>query len=370
MKYSLEELSLETSVRATWWTALASGIVVLALPCLGAAQATTRSAHTSAHHPTAVTPSSTLSGSTVPGSTAPGSTAPGSTAPGGSMSGSTMPGSGGHVVLGSGLALAAGLQLFMSHPAPEAAVAGQPLRAVEVPGGRWRGGIALDEPLRDAMRLGQHDEREAAASVSDAILAATVAYAFLVDALAVPLAQGDPERAMHAGVAYSLAVGMTLVLGEVVKNGVLRARPYERYCARDPEAMGCQNEDRFASFYSLHSAMAFTSAGFSCAMHLSRGLYQDAGADGTSCAVSLAMATTVAALRVAADRHYLTDVLIGAVMGFVVGYLVPLFLVPERSTAGEATGDGATALVMPLFAPGADGSLTTSTVGLALAGGF
>jgi membrane-associated phospholipid phosphatase len=152
---------------------------------------------------------------------------------------------------------------------------------------------------------------------------------------------------------------------------VARARPYERYCDEDGNGFGCNNADRFASFYSLHSAVAFTSAGFSCAMHLSRSLYGDEVADGASCATSLVAAGAVAALRIAADRHYLTDVLLGSAMGLVVGYVVPLLLVPQRRPPGSPPVDrGANVMVMPMFSPGLDGSMSTSTIGLSAAGVF
>jgi len=277
-------------------------------------------------------------------------------------------GVGGHLAIGSGLSLAAGLNLFMN--GPDATLVPQATLSVERvhPGARWRGGILFDEPMRDAFLIGSHDGRETAARISDMILAATVVNSFMLDAFAIPLANDDPQLALDASVAYSLALGMTLVLGELVKEGVSRARPYERYCEENPNAAGCGNEDSYASFYSLHSGVAFTNAGFSCSMHLERNLYGDAGADGASCATSLVMASTVAILRVSADRHYLTDVLVGAAIGMVVGYLVPVFMVPEHRTPGETATPGM--LVMPLFSPGADGSLSTSTVGLSLAGGW
>ncbi len=281
---------------------------------------------------------------------------------------SAPPGTAGHLAIGSGLSLAAGLNLFMNGPDATLVPQNTPIVERTHPGARWRGGILFDEPMRDVFRIGSHDGRETAARISDIILALGVVNAFLLDSFAIPLANDDPQLALDASVAYSLALGMTLVLGELVKEGVSRARPYERYCEEDPNAPGCGNDDAFASFYSLHSGVAFTNAGFSCSMHLERNLYGDSGADGASCATSLVMATTVAALRVAADRHYLTDVLVGSAIGMVVGYLVPVFMVPEHRTEGEAAAPST--LVMPLFSPGPDGSLSTSTVGLSLAGGW
>lgn len=345
---------------------------LLSSPCVAALVAFLLPS-TCAHRAAAQLSAAPTAGIPVPGST--GATAGGSTVSvvppptSSALSPAPLPGGmGGHLAIGSGLSLAAGLNLFMN--GPDATLVPQSRGTIERvhPGARWRGGILFDEPMRDVFRIGTHDGRETAARVSDIVLAATVVNAFMLDAFAIPLANDDPQLALDASVAYSLALGMTLVLGELVKEGVSRARPYERYCDEDPNAPGCGNDDAFASFYSLHSGVAFTNAGFSCSMHLERHLYGDMGADGASCATSLVMATTVAALRVAADRHYITDVLVGSAIGMVVGYLVPVFMVPEHRSDADVATPGT--IVMPLFSPGADGSLSTSTVGLSLAGGW
>lgn len=193
----------------------------------------------------------------------------------------------------------------------------------------WRGGILFDEDFRAAFRLAEVGEQETARTISDIALGATILTAG-VDGSIVPLAQGNTDLAWQAQFAHALALGITMSGGEVVKRMTSRARPYERECAARPERAGCRDSDTFESFYSLHSGVAFTSAGFSCSMHLSRSLYGDLAADATSCAISLAMATTTGLLRVLSDRHYLSDVLIGAALGFLVGYVVPLAIVPER----------------------------------------
>lgn len=196
-------------------------------------------------------------------------------------------------------------------------------------GGHWRGGILFDEGFRSAIRLSAVGDQEIARTISDITLGATLLTAAGIDAALVPAIQGNGELVWRAELAHTLALGITISAGEIVKRLVGRARPYERDCEEDPSRHGCDASDLFHSFYSLHSGVAFTSAGFSCAMHLDRGLYGDLAADATSCGISLALATTTGLLRVVADRHYLSDVLIGAALGFLVGYLMPLALVPD-----------------------------------------
>lgn len=263
------------------------------------------------------------------------------------------------------MTLGAGLALFLS---------GSSTRPPEpILDARWRGGILADEAVRDGLRIGSADGRELAASMSDLLLTLTIANAMVLDAVVLPLVHDDPQLAIDASLAYSLALGITLVLGDVVKSVVRRARPYERACQGDPSQPGCGTEDAYASFYSLHTAAAFTSAGFSCAMHLERSLYGDLAADALSCSASLAAASVVGVLRIAADRHYLTDVLVGGLLGFAVGYLVPTLMVPPRREHGSdapAVEAVSRPLVLPMVGLGPDGGLGTGTFGISVSGTF
>ena len=265
--------------------------------------------------------------------------------------------------IASGLVLGAGLTLYF-------AGTGQPWLQP-----RWRGGILADDAMRDAMRIGSPEGRALAASLSDGLLALVMAAPLVIDAWATPLLQNDPQLAVDASLAYSLAMGITLVLGDLVKTAVGRARPYERLCAGDPAAPGCGTADSYASFYSLHTAMAFTSAGFTCAMHLERTLFDDPAADLSMCGASIVAATAVGALRIASDRHYLSDVVVGALMGFVVGYLVPTLLVPPRhrraSDLVEAGMESRTStFVMPMLGLGGGGQTGGTTIGASISGTF
>lgn len=272
----------------------------------------------------------------------------------------------------SGLtALASGLTLFRS-PSID------PNRA------SWRGGVLVDESFRSFM-VASPEGQEVAAMISDITLLMSLANAGLIDALVTPLVRGEEELGWHATFAHALALGVTLSVGEVVKRAAGRARPFERDCQQNPDGPGCGEGDSYQSFYSGHSGMAFTSAGFSCAMHLSRQLYDDSLADGMACGTSLALATTTAMMRVVADRHYLTDVVVGAALGFLVGYLVPLAIVPERRPAEPRDQrvhpddaevippppPGLSAVLVPTIAPGGGGtSLAEGTVGFTVMGAF
>jgi membrane-associated phospholipid phosphatase len=108
----------------------------------------------------------------------------------------------------------------------------------------------------------------------------------------------------------------------ITKATVGRRRPYvyntdlsveERY------SMG--GNDAYFSFFSGHTAAAFTAATF-----LSK-VISDIHGDSIWTKLLWGSSLTVAALtgyaRVKAGKHYPTDVIAGAVVGFAIGYLVP-----------------------------------------------
>lgn len=202
--------------------------------------------------------------------------------------------------------------------------------------GHWRGGDVVDEAFRDALRARDEDGQEIAALLSDVLLASIALHAGVIDAVVTPLVRGEGERAWAAQYSFDLALGITLTAGEAIKLLVGRARPFERDCVANPDRRGCDDDDRFSSFLSLHSGVAFTSAGYTCAMHLERRLFDDLGADIASCAASLGVAAIIGTLRIVADRHYFSDVISGATLGLLVGFLIPALLVGPRPDPSEA----------------------------------
>jgi membrane-associated phospholipid phosphatase len=82
-------------------------------------------------------------------------------------------------------------------------------------------------------------------------------------------------------------------------------------------------------------------------LHLA--LYGNRTLDILACSSTLALAGVTSSLRVFGDRHYLSDILVGAMIGFSVGYGAPLLL--HYRTAGDATGStqGSQALQLGTF---------------------
>ena len=203
-------------------------------------------------------------------------------------------------------ALAAGNLLFLLTGTPGSA--------------RWSGGILFDGPIRDALKLSSRDSRESAAKIGDLILYSLIAYPTVVDAgVDAGLVQKDSRVAGNIALMNSQAFLITGIASLLFKKLTARERPYAKECAADASYdSGCGANDEHMSFFSGHAAFSFTAAGLICAHHKAL----DLGGGMAPCYVSLAAAVAVSLSRVMADRHYATDVMFGAVVGWLSGYVL------------------------------------------------
>ena len=101
------------------------------------------------------------------------------------------------------------------------------------------------------------------------------------------------------------------LITNIVKYGVGRQRPYSHF--------GTKNNDKesFKSFFSGHTSTAFA-IGTSTAKILDN--YTQLNSK-TIWTTSLGLATLTGYFRIAADKHYFTDIIAGAMVGTLVGYL-------------------------------------------------
>lgn len=108
-------------------------------------------------------------------------------------------------------------------------------------------------------------------------------------------------------------------VNQLVKFTVGRERPFVHVLPEEAKNTTRDPADNNLSFYSAHSTLAFSLAVASGTVATLRG-YRLAPVLWAS---GLAVAATVGYLRIAADRHYFTDVLAGAAIGSVIGFVVP-----------------------------------------------
>jgi hypothetical protein len=113
------------------------------------------------------------------------------------------------------------------------------------------------------------------------------------------------------------ALAATMLTTQILKIGFRRARPLAYNSAfqlEDREAADAQ-----LSFPSGHSSMSFASATAFAVPWLR---HHDGATAFAGVAASYALATAIASLRVAGGKHFVTDVLAGAVLGVAVGLAV------------------------------------------------
>ncbi len=190
-----------------------------------------------------------------------------------------------------------------------------------------RGGF--DESSRNTLRLGTTTARNTARDISDLLLTVSITYPFFIDALAAAyLKHHSPDVAVQMVQIDLEALAANAFLSSIISNFTGRERPYGRLCAVDPgqQTFDCSSTSRYRSFFSGHSSTSFTSAGLVCSHHMRFNLFGGGGRDTLACVAALLAAGTTASLRVMADQHYLSDVLVGSAVGAAMGFGVPWLL--------------------------------------------
>lgn len=215
-------------------------------------------------------------------------------------------------------------------------------------GGRWSSELfgSLDEAVKKEFSDG-------AAKLSDATLAASIATPVL---LQLPGGwNGETGRNL---LLYGEAVSANVFLNGAIKYLVQRPRPYNYHPdARVAEYAREAGKDSHLSFYSGHASTAFAAA--VAGSYLFASGSGDREIKAVVWLLEMTLASTTAQLRVRAGKHFYSDVLIGAVVGSAVGFLVPALHAGEgglyapsgiewMALAGGVVLGGATAHFLPL----------------------
>ncbi len=139
----------------------------------------------------------------------------------------------------------------------------------------------------------------------------------------------SPSRLIDDVLPVLETVLISQVVTDLVKIGIARARPYVYF----QSSSEMSNENNL-SFWSGHSSLAFavtTSAGL--VAHW-RGYSTEPYIWGAGIALSV----TTEYLRIAADRHYFSDVFVGGLVGVGAGLLVPRLMRRELKIVPVANG--------------------------------
>jgi len=137
---------------------------------------------------------------------------------------------------------------------------------------------------------------------------------------------GRPEAAWSGALLIVESVSLAMLVNTAVKYAVGRARPY--VWMGQPDLYG-EPHDANLSFFSGHATFAFSTAVSAGTIFMMQKL---PGAP-VVLGVGLGIAALTSYLRMAAEQHYLTDVLVGAAVGSLVGWGVPyLFHRPRQGS--------------------------------------
>ncbi|GHU26928.1 hypothetical protein FACS1894172_11310 [Spirochaetia bacterium] len=127
------------------------------------------------------------------------------------------------------------------------------------------------------------------------------------------------------GIMYAEAFLLVCGTFEVIKNSVLRYRPY-CYFGSIPSG---KESSYFESLPSGHTAIAFMSAGFLTSTFLTE--YPDSHWKIPVSAIAYTLAAGVGAGRIFSGNHFMTDVLAGAAIGSLYGWLIPVLHIPAKN---------------------------------------
>lgn len=179
---------------------------------------------------------------------------------------------------------------------------------------RWCGVNGFDNSMRDALVWTDTDRARAASNLTGYVASPLVGAGLLL------LATSGVDDGRWAQLTDDLipmfetvAYGQLVV--QIVKYSAGRQRPFVHFATAPREL----DQDDNLSFFSGHSALTFSIA-VSTGVVASRRGYTLAP---VVWGAGLALATTTAYLRIAADRHYMTDVLTGTAYGIATGLAIP-----------------------------------------------
>ncbi len=219
-------------------------------------------------------------------------------------------------IAGTALAFWVGTELSKERLAPSAC--------------RFCGTNALDAAARDALVWG-HDGH--ARRASDVLAFGILPAALAGHQLLAARGAGDGKEGLVDLLIVAEAAALAATLNQIVKLSVGRQRPFVRYGnwagpSREPDP------DDNLSFYSGHTTLAFALASAAGTVSSMRGYESTPWVWG----VGMTAAATIGWLRIAGDKHYLTDVLVGAATGTAAGVLLPRLLHGREDEAPAASG--------------------------------
>ena len=167
--------------------------------------------------------------------------------------------------------------------------------------------------------------------------------AFLLEPAAATFEMIAASTADNAGRAFpvdfliiSEAIAVSTLLNQTTKIILARERPFVHFLPEEDRLKTALFLDNNVSFYSGHTALAFTLATAAGTVATLRGYRLMPLVWSTL----MPLAAVTGYLRIAADKHYFTDVAVGAVIGSAVGVLLPALFHGRDGDALVPNGTG------------------------------
>jgi membrane-associated phospholipid phosphatase len=191
----------------------------------------------------------------------------------------------------------------------------------------WCTPPGIDRSVRNALVWTDH---ERTADTLSTFLDAAVPAAALPYLLFSANAGGYLRAGLEDSVMVTEAVAGALLLNTVVKLLAGRQRPYAFF----KNDVGYSASEDNLSFYGGHTSFAFSVVAATVTVASMRG-YPGVG---IAAGIGFTLGAAVGYLRIAADQHYLTDILVGAAVGGLVGWAVPRVFHSPSPTSSSPSG--------------------------------
>lgn len=179
---------------------------------------------------------------------------------------------------------------------------------------RWCNPPGIDREIHDGLRWSSLGTPDTISYIT--ALAMSPIFVFGLDLLAA-YNEGVTRAAWVDLLLIAEATSVAMAMNQTVKFLVGRQRPFVRFETGEVH----QPSDSNLSFYSGHTTFVFAIAVSAGTIATLRG-YRLTPWIWTA---GLVIAVATAYLRIAADRHYFSDVLVGAVAGSATGFAIPYF---------------------------------------------
>jgi membrane-associated phospholipid phosphatase len=218
----------------------------------------------------------------------------------------------------------------------------------------WHGDNGFDDAFRSWLRADTRDARTRANDVSNVLWLGGSVVPFVTDLPVALLVHRQPRVAGQLLLMDLEATAVSQLLNNALLFETGRARPSYQSCLSDP-AYGalCGKPENNVSFPSGHVMTVATAAGLTCVHHHYLPLYGGGAADAGACVFMSAATLATGATRIMSDNHRATDVLLGAGLGFAIGYGLPWLLhYRARAETGDVEANRPAVMMVPFGVPG------------------